>query len=118
MRFEKLLLLVCLFLSPLFVAAEEKVGHKFTAKGRIVFAPTSQAAFDHSGTLVSQTVLADGSMMAEHNGSLGNVTVARLGSDGKLETFCTSDEDAAKSWMAGEDMVTNPASLNPSRSDR
>ena len=51
-------------------------------------------------------------MMAEHNGTMGNVTVARLGADGRLETLCTTDEKAAKTWMAGEDESPRMATLN------
>jgi hypothetical protein len=36
------------------------------------------------------------------------VTVARLGANGVVETYCTGDMDAAKAWMAGEFDV-NPA---------
>ena len=82
---------------------------KYTPKDQIKFAASTQAAFDHSGDRITHSTLADGSQVAEHNGSLGNVTVARLGPDGTMETFCTSDEDAARAWMAGEDIGKDKA---------
>ena len=109
---KKNLFFICLLINPLLLVAEEQKGHKHTPGGEIAFRPSSRAAFDHSGQLVTHRILADGSMMAEHNGSLGNVTVARLGPDGKVETFCTTDEEAAKSWMAGEIGRSSVASLN------
>jgi hypothetical protein len=96
-----ILYFICLLISPLPVIAGEQAERRLTSMDEISFAPSSKAAFDHSGARISSKVLVDGSIVAEHNGSLGNVTVARLGADGRLETFCTTDEDAAKSWMAG-----------------
>ena len=104
------------FLFPVFLLAFSQAliaagpdEQKFTPRDQVEFAASTQAAFDHSGDRISYSTLADGSQLAEHNGTLGTVTVARLGPDGTMETFCTSDEDAARAWMAGEDIGTQSA---------
>jgi hypothetical protein len=112
MKPKKFLFLFCLSVAPLFVMAEEQKGQWFPTRDEISFAPSSEAAFDRSGKLVSHKTLAGGALIAEHNGSLGNVTIARLGPDGKVETFCTTDEEAAKSWMSGEEIEAPIATLN------
>ena len=62
--------------------------------------------------MLTHSTLADGSVIADHNGSMGNVTVARMGPGGIIETFCTTDETAARAWMAGEDGKQKTASIN------
>jgi hypothetical protein len=84
------------------VFAAEEAAHRYTAKERIAFSPATKRAFDRSGKTITHSTRADGSSSTEHNGSMGNVTVARMGPDGTVETYCTSDEPAAKAWMAGE----------------
>jgi len=98
--------------------AEEQEEHRYTAKEQITFAPSSLSAFDRSGKSVKHSILADGSLMAEHNGSLGHVMVARLGPDGKVETYCTTHEDAAISWMAGKNGGTSVTLMTTSDSDK
>lgn len=96
----KYFLVVCglLSLPALAPASEDR-----TATGETIeFAPVSKAAFDRSGTRVSHRFLPGGAMLAEHNGTMGHVTVARLGADGRMETLCTTDENAARAWMADE----------------
>ena len=105
MRLFSYLSLVCFLACPQIVLAADPSGHKFTPKEQINFAPATRTAFDHSGSRVIHSTLADGSRFADHNGSMGNVTVARLGADGTMETFCTTDESAARAWMAGEDIL-------------
>jgi len=102
MKHIKYLALVCVFCGPQMGLAEDREEHRYTPKDKISFTLPSMAAFDHSGKMVTHHVLADGSKSADHNGSLGNVTVARMGPDGKVETYCTTDADSAKDWMAGE----------------
>lgn len=102
MRHIKCLALVCLFCAPQFIYAAEDPEHQYTAKKQIVFSPESMVAFDRSGKFVASRTQPDGSTTTDFNGSMRSVTVARMGPDGKVETFCTSDEEAAKSWMAGE----------------
>jgi len=68
-------------------------------------------AFDRSGKFVTRRTLTDGSKVTEFNGSMRSVTVARMGADGKIETYCTTDMEAARSWMAGE-FDTRPATTN------
>ena len=98
----KYLVLVCIMCGPQLSFAAGGTGVQYTAKEQIEFSPESMKAFDHSGKLVKHSVHADGSESADHNGSMGNVTVARIGSNGAIETFCTSDAEAAKAFMAGE----------------
>jgi len=103
MKFLSILSLVCLltFSQAIIAAGPDK--HKYTPREKIKFASSTKAAFDHSGDRISHSTLADGTQLAEHNGTLGNVSVARIGPDGAVETFCTGDEEAARAWMAGED---------------
>lgn len=107
MKLRGILLLVFLLsFSPALLAAGAGE-HKYTPREQIEFEPSTLAAFDHSGEKVTYRTLADGTEVAEHNGTIGNVTVARLGPDGKIETLCTSDEEAARAFMAGEDIIKN-----------
>lgn len=78
---------------------------RITDKDQIEFSTSSKLAFDRSGNRVSHHFLTGGVMLAEHKGTMGNVTVARLGADGAVETFCTTSEAAAKAWLAGEDLA-------------
>jgi hypothetical protein len=64
------------------------------------FSSSALAAFDHSGKLVTHRTLSNGTVLAEHNGTLGHVMVARVGADGRIETFCTEHEQQARNWMA------------------
>ena len=98
----KILALICLVASPLLAMAVEEAEHQYTSKEIIIFPPEAMVAFDRSGKFVTSRTLADGSTITEFNGSMVNVTVARLGPDGKVETYCTSNAEAARSWMAGE----------------
>jgi len=104
----KILALICLVASPPLAMAVEEAEHQYTSKEKIIFSPEAMVAFDRSGKYVTSRTLADGSTITEFNGSMMNVTVARLGPDGKIETYCTSDSEAARSWMAGE-FDTRPA---------
>lgn len=96
---------------PLSVLAAEPVGHQFTSRSDIEFSQSLKTAFDRSGELVSHRTHADGSVSADHNGSFANVTVARMGPGGRLETLCTTDEELARSWMAGEDFTRQASPL-------
>ena len=104
MKYLVVLSLICLLAFSQALVAAGPVEHKYTPREQIEFSDSTRAAFDHSGATVIHSTLADGSQFADHNGSMGNVTVARLGADGTMETFCTSDEDVARAWMAGEDV--------------
>jgi hypothetical protein len=103
----RLFILVLLF-NPGLLIAEQEQAPSYTPSEQILFAPSSQIAFDRSGKFVAEHTLVDGAIIAHHHGSIGNVTVARLGANGVVETYCTGDMDAAKAWMAGEFDV-NPA---------
>ena len=108
---------LCFAKSPIACCRRTKRTSVYRLGADSICAP-SQAAFDHSGKMVTRSVMADGSIVAEHNGSLGNVTVARLGPDGKVETFCTTDAVAARSWMAGELGRRAVTSLNTPVADK
>jgi len=112
MNHIKYLVLVCIMCGPQLGFAAEGAGVQYTAKEQIEFSPGSMKAFDHSGKLVKHSVHADGSESADHNGSMGNVTVARIGLDGTIETFCTSDVEAAKAFMAGESHTVSGSVIN------
>ena len=96
------LLFLVLLVNPILLMAEQQQTQSYTPAEQILFAPSSQIAFDRSGKYVSEHTLVDGTIMAHHHGSIGNVTVARLGANGVIETYCTTDMNAAKAWMAGE----------------
>lgn len=113
MKCVRYLSLLCILASPQPLIAAEPGEHRYTPKEQIAFSPATMRAFDHSGQAVIHSIMPDGSHAADHNGSMGNVTVARIGPDGAIETFCTTDEAAAKAWMAGEDGRKLATSLNP-----
>jgi len=102
MKYLGYLALLCIVTNSQQAMAVEGVEHRYTPKKQITFSRPTVAAFDHSGKMVTHRTRADGSRAADHNGSMGNVTVARLSPDGKIETYCTSDSESAKVWMAGE----------------
>jgi len=108
MRHLSILALICLVTSPLLAVAAEEAEHPYTSKEQITFSPVTTLAFDRSGKTITHHKHADGSTSTEHNGSMANVTVARMGADGKVETYCTGDVLAAKAWLAGE-FGTKPA---------
>ena len=112
MKYVQYLALVCLLASSQLALSVENAEHKYSSKDQIAFTRPSMAAFDHSGALVVHSVKADGSKVADHNGSMGNVTVARMGPDGKVETYCTTDAKSAKAFMAGEFAKRSAAALH------
>ena len=92
--------------------AEEAEQIAATPRASIQFGAQTRRGFDRSGQYVTKEVRPDGSTAVELNGSFQNVTVARLGPGGKVETYCTTDEEDAKSWMAREDDALLRASLD------
>lgn len=94
------------FIAPQLMWAAEPSDHQYTERDKIEFSPATKIAFDRSGQFATSRVLPDGSTMTELNGSMRSVTVARMGPDGRIETFCTTNEEAAKDWMAG---IIDPA---------
>ncbi len=113
MNYVKYLPLVFVLSIPELLAAEPQKPHRYTPKDQIVFTTATEAAFDRSGRMLTARIEADGTESVENNGSFGNVTVARLNPDGKVETFCTTDAGAASSWMAGESGTLTTASIKP-----
>jgi hypothetical protein len=63
------------------------------------FAKATEKAFDRTGKYQTHQTHADGSSSTEHNGSLQNVTVARIGPNGKIETYCTTEQSSAIAFM-------------------
>jgi hypothetical protein len=113
MNYVKYLPLIFILSIPQLLAAEPQKPHRYTPKDQIVFTTATEAAFDRSGKMLTTRVEVDGTKTVENNGSFGNVTVARLNADGKVETFCTTDAGAASSWMAGESGTLTTASIKP-----
>lgn len=112
MKCVRYLSLLCILASPQPLIAAEPGEHRYTPKEQIAFSPAVLVAFDRTGKYATSRTLADGSTITEYNGSMMNVTVARLGPDGKVETYCTGSEEVARSWMAGEFDVNSPAAPN------
>ena len=102
MNYVRHLSLAILLASPQLLIAAEQTDHRYTPKEQIIWSPSAEVAFDRTGKYVTQRTPADGSTINEFNGSMRSVTVARLGPDGKVETYCTSSAEAARAWMAGE----------------
>jgi len=112
MKYLRHLSLAMLLASPQLLIAEEQAEHLYTPKEQIIWSPSAGVAFDRTGKHVTRRSLADGSTIHELNGSMRSVTVARLGPDGKVETYCTSSAEAARAWMAGEFDTKAAATLN------
>ena len=71
-----------------------------TPRELIVLSEATELAFDRTGRFATTETRPDGSIISHHNGSLQNVTVARVGPDGQIETFCTTDKERAVDWLA------------------
>jgi hypothetical protein len=89
-----------------------------TPLDQIHFDASTTRAFDRSGQYVTTKVKADGTVQTEVNGSFQNVTVARMGADGVIETYCTTSEQDAKNWMAGVDDRPDSTTLSPPAQDK
>lgn len=97
-------LISCLIvLLPLALNAADPTKVPRTPLDQIHFDPSTTRAFDRSGKYVTTRVKADGTVQTEVNGSFQNVTVARMGPNGDIETYCTTSEQDAKNWMARVD---------------
>jgi hypothetical protein len=94
------LVLTLTILAPLSSAFAETIDVPATPRDAISLSAEIEVAFDRSGKRVTSEVLPDGSVVTHHNGSLQNVTVARVGPDGSIETYCTTDREVALDWMA------------------
>jgi hypothetical protein len=92
---------VGLLFGSLSLMAEENSTHQFTPKDQIRFSPSTTDAFDFSGQKVTEVRLPDGTIMANHNGTMQSVTVARVAADGSIETLCTTSLGEAREFMAG-----------------
>lgn len=89
------------FIAPQLLWAANPTGHQYIDKDKIELSPATKVAFDRSGNYAVSRTLTDGTGITELNGSMRSVTVARRGPSGKIETYCTTDQEAAMDWMAG-----------------
>ena len=110
MRTVVCLLIICALIYPYKLFAADQPEQPDLPRPSKPFSAGTMKAFDHSGRAVTQSVRADGSRMADHHGTSGHVTMARFGADGSIETYCTTHETVARSWMAGE-VGKKPATL-------
>lgn len=101
--------LVAIF-TPLTAASAGPIEVPGTPRDAIVLSEATELAFDRSGRYVTTETRPDGSIISHHNGSLQNVTVARVGPDGRIETFCTTDKKRAVDWIARSD--GRPSNIN------
>lgn len=99
MNIAKYLIIASCIIAPQFLLAAESVDLRETELQKIQFDTITKMAFDHSGKYVTSRILPDGSTMFNMNGRLRSVTVARLGENGKIDTYCTPNENDAKNWM-------------------
>lgn len=102
MNLKKCLLAICWLFSPSAFAVGDSQTPGDAGHEAISFGPSTEAAFDRSGTHVTHSFGADGVLLADHHGTLGHVTVARVGAGGRIEYLCTNDRDAAIEFMSGE----------------
>lgn len=110
MKRARCLWLFCLLACPaVLVAAGDPKTSESPIQSHTLTLSTLRA-FDHSGSSVVHTARPDGSLMADHRGSLGHVTMARFAADGTIETFCSSHESEARHWMTGK---ARPRSVTP-----
>lgn len=58
---------------------------------------TTKRALDHSAAEV--VAKENGDLLLKLNGSHQHVYMARVGADGKIETFCAADERSVRSWL-------------------
>lgn len=85
-----------------------------TPRAEVRFDQATARAFDRSGRYVTATQRADGLVLTELNGSFQNVTVARVGPGGTIETYCTTSQEDATRWMAREgDVPPSPGTFGP-----
>ncbi|MEJ8567319.1 hypothetical protein [Elongatibacter sediminis] len=99
MRLPATLLAAAATLLPC-AAAAESPELPATPRSAIEFGPSTERAFDRSGDFVTLEQKPDGALNARQNGSFQNVSVARVGPGGKIETYCTTDAGRARDWMA------------------
>ena len=109
-----ILFILLMALSPVVLAAGGPGEQQYPAQEDIRFSPAVERAFDYSGDLVTQITLPDGTVFASHNGTMQNVTVARVGPDGNIQTLCTSSRAEAAAFLAGIDIRnTDPIVVLP-----
>ena len=101
MNLKKCLLTLCWLFSPSAFAVGESQTPGDAGREEVSFVPSTEAAFDRSGNHVTHSFGADGVLRTEYHGTFGNVTVARVSADGRIEHMCTTDREAAIKFMSG-----------------
>ena len=109
---SRLVVVFFTLLFPLVLIAAEPTKVPRTPLDQVHFDASTTRAFDRSGRYVTTRVKANGTVETELNGSFQNVTVARMGPGGEIETYCTTDEQDAKNWMAREDGRPQNTAIN------
>lgn len=102
MNLKKCLLALCWLFSPSAFSVGDSQTPGDNGLEDLSFSPSTEAAFDRSGAHVTHSFGADGVLLAEYHGTMGSVTVARVGADGRIEHLCTTDREAAIQFMSGE----------------
>jgi len=103
---------------PSTLNAAEPIKVPRTPLDQVHFDESTTRAFDRSGQYVTRKTKANGTVQTELNGSFQNVTVARMGPDGVIETYCTTSEQDAKNWMARVDGRPDTTSASTTLQDK
>jgi hypothetical protein len=104
------LALAILFLAPSSaVLAQDRGEIEFPDRSSIELGAETERALDRTGQVHVEVALPSGAVLSDHNGAMQNVTVARLGPDGDIETLCTDNREAALDFLAGVDRQTTRA---------
>ncbi|MBT8061549.1 MAG: hypothetical protein KJO85_02635 [Gammaproteobacteria bacterium] len=101
MNLKKCILALCWLVTPSLFAAGDSTSENDRERGNISFDASTEAAFDRSGNHITHSFGPDGVLLADHHGTMGSVTVARIGVSGDLEYLCTTDKEAAINFMSG-----------------
>ncbi|MEE4175788.1 MAG: hypothetical protein V2I57_16205 [Xanthomonadales bacterium] len=99
----KVLLLFSFITFPAITLAQDPGVIEFPDRSEIDLGAETERALDRSGSAHVETVTPSGVALLDHNGAMQNVTVARLGPDGKIDTLCTSNREEALDFLAGLD---------------
>lgn len=101
--FPSALALFSLALAPTLAIAQDREDIQFPERDTIELGAETERAFDRSGEAHVDRALPGGAVLSDHAGAMQNVTVARLGPDGNIETLCTDSREEALNFLAGID---------------
>lgn len=96
-------ILVSFLALPALALAQDPGDIAFPDRSEIELGAETERALDRSGSAHVESVTPDGLVLMDHNGAMQNVTVARLGPGGEIETLCTSSREEALDFLAGVD---------------